>query len=337
VIFPKGQPIHENLNTSFTQFDAMLADLKSNHFTGYMRVTAWEYEGILLFDTGNPVHAIDETKGARRSGPAAAETTAAKAREKDGAISVCRLSDEMVQVLAGLSNGEPVYKDLASDFTSLDKLIAKLQDEKHTGYVEVRMNDNRDAAIIFIRDGVTVESIFSNNGNISDGAKVLPQIIQATTVAKSLFTVYRTDLAQAYHNGTELKDSFFRQDLFRFWQDVLSKIETTVDSGAPPGTFRAAFKRACIAQANAFPFLDPFAAEFEFREDKIKFEGQATLAQLNQGLSRCVTQAVGDLTAMPSNKNLLGNLHLAMNELKTKYDSHFKEFGLESAAPELFG
>ncbi len=337
ILFPKGQPIHENLNTSFTQFDAMLADLKSNHFTGYMRVTAWEYEGCLVFDTGNVIHAIDEVKGEQRSGAVAAETIAARAREKDSAISVYRLGDEMVQLLAGLANSEPVYKDLGSDFTRLDKLLAKLHDEKHTGYVQVSMNGHRDTSTIFLRDGETIESIFANGGSVVSGAAALPQIIQAATASKSQFTVYRTDLAQAYRKGINLEDSFIRQEVLQFWQDVFGKLETTIDSSAKAGAFLTAFKRACVAQADAFPFLDPFAAEFEYHDGKIRFDGQATLAQVSQGLSQCLAQATRELAAESNNKNLLGNLQRAMNELKTQYGTRLRDVGLESAAPELFG
>lgn len=331
MLFPKGQAVYENLNTSFTQFDAMLADLKSNHFTGYMRVTAWEYEGILLFDTGSVVNAIDETKSGRRNGPAAAEAIAAKAREKDSAISVYRLSDDMAQVLAGLFNGEPVYKDLTSDFTSLEKLVAKLKAEKHTGYIEVRMVKGADAATIFMRDGETVDCIFSKNGNGISGSQALSQILQTAATTTAIFNVYRTDLAQAYNQGTNLADSFSRQEMLALWQEVLGAVEA-IDK---PGNFSMAFRRACIAQADAFPFLDPFAAEFEYRAGQIRFEGQATLAELNQGLCWCVAQVVRDLET--GNRGQLARLKPAAEQIRGKYGARLTEVGLASALPELFG
>lgn len=338
MLLPKGQVIHENLNTTFTQFDALRDDLKANQFTGYVRVTGWEYEGILLFDTGNVVSAFDETKEGRRGGPIAAERIAAKAREKDGAISVYRQSDQMTQVLAGLFNGEPVYKDLSSDFTSLEKLITKLCGERHTGYVEVQLPGNRDAAIIFMRDGETVESLFSDREQIVSGPNAMALITQATLGASALFTVYRTDLAQAYHQGASLTDSFSRRETFALWQDVLATVEAGVDKTAKPGTLVTALKRACVARADAFPFLDPFVGEFEYGNGKIQFEGRAPLGQFNQGLCDCLAQAIGDLTGVQLNESaLLRNLAPGLNELKAKYGARLGQVGLTAALPQLFG
>ncbi len=41
MIFPKGQVVHENLNTAYTHFDPMLEDLANNRFTGYIKIEAW--------------------------------------------------------------------------------------------------------------------------------------------------------------------------------------------------------------------------------------------------------------------------------------------------------
>jgi hypothetical protein len=335
MLFPKGQPLHENLNTSFTQFDAMLAELKNNLFTGYVRITAWEYEGILILDTGRVVHAIDESKGTRRIGPAAAETVAARAREKDGTISVYRLPEENVQVLSGLYNGEPVYKDLTSDFTSLDKLIEKLRGERHSGYIEIQMTKSQDAATIFGRDGQIIDCIFLNNGDVTSGTKILPQIIEATGKG-AMFTVYRINLEQAYTQGSDLADSFVRQDTFALWQDFMNRMEAIV-SKTKSGNFTTAFKRVCIAKANQYPFLDPFAAEFEFKDGQIRFDSSASLAQLNQGLSDCVAQAIRDLTADPTHKNLLSSLQNEAALLFGQYGKRIEEIGLADAAHEIFG
>lgn len=336
MLFPKGQPVHENLNTSFTQFDAMLGDLKSNLFTGYVRVTAWGYEGILVLDTGRVLHAIDENQGVRRSGSIAAETVANKAREKDGTISVYRLTEDSVQVLSGLYNGEPVYKDLTSDFTSLDKLIEKLKGEKHTGYIEIQMTKSKDAATIFERDGQTIDCIYSNNGNVTSGTKILPQIIEAANKGAT-FTVYRIDLEQAYSQGTDLADSFVKQETMSLWQDVLNRMEAIVAKTGKAGNFTTAFKRVCITKANQYPFLDPFTAEFEFKDGQIRFESSASLAQLNQGLSVCLAQAVRDLVADPANKNLLSNLQNEAALLFGQYGKRIEEVGLADAAQEIFG
>lgn len=335
MLFPKGQTLHENLNTSFTQFDAMLAELKNNLFTGYVRITTWEYEGILVLDTGRVMHAIDETQGTRRTGSAAAETLAARAREKDGTISVYRLPEDSVQVLSGLYNGELVYKDLSSDFTSLDKLIEKLKGEKHSGYIEIQMTKSQDAATIFGREGQIIDCILLSNGTVTSGTSILPQIIEAASHG-AMFTVYRINLEQAYTQGSDLADSFVRQETLALWQDVLNRMETLI-SKTKAGNFTTAFKRVCIARATQYPFLDPFAAEFEFKDGQIRLDSPVSLTQFNQGMSDCIAQTLRDLTADPSRKNLLSNLQNEAALLFGQYGKRIEDVGLADAAHEIFG
>src|SRR5574341_63529 len=333
MLLPKGQSVYENLNTSFTQLDALLNELQSDHFSGYVLVSGWEYEGLLLMDTGKLLNALEESRGQRRSGPPAAAAISSKAREKGSTINVYRLSDDMVQVLAGLLKAEPLYKDLASDFTSLDKLIARLEHEKHTGHIEIHMSKSPDTAAIFMQDGQLVESLFSHNGSVASGSKALSQITQAASEG-AVFTVYRADLEKAYDNLT-LADSFERQGMLSLWQDLLQTIESTVDKIKGSGAFLTAFKRANIEQTKTFPFLDPFAGEFDYRQGLIHFQGPVTVAQFNQGLCQSLAQTIHTL-ATEGNPLDLVQLRREMSAIKTKYGARLQEYGLESALPELF-
>lgn len=335
MIFPKGQATYENLNTSFTHLDAMLSELKNSQFTGYVQLTAWEYDGILMIDTGSIVNAVEQSQEQRRHGTSAADGIAAKGREKDGAISVYRLSPELIQLLANLFNSEPVYKDLSSDLTSLDKLISKLQSEKHTGYIEVHLTMSKSAASIYLHDGQVIESVLAKDGTATNHNKTLDEIILASIDEPALFTVYRAELTQAYGNDVNFADSFARRGMLTLWQQVFQSIETTLND--KPGTFVTAFKRASIANATAFPFLDPFAAELEYKEGVIKFAGQASVAQFNEGMSKTLAQTVKDLAAQPSNKQLMNKLRPVAAELKKNYGSRLAEVGLTTALPELFG
>lgn len=335
MLFPKGQAVYENLNTSFTQLDAMMSELKSIQFTGYVQLTGWEYEGILLMDTGNLLNAIEESKGQCRFGPSAAEGVAARGREKDGTISVYRLAPEMTQLLANLFNGEPLYKDLSNDLTTLDKLIAKMQGEKLTGYIQVKMLKSQNTGTIYMREGMVLDSVFNNRGNILSG-KVLEQIIQAASAEPSTFTVHRADLAAVYGNQLNLVDSFARQSMLAFWQDVLQAMEKTVDGASQAGNFLTSFKRTCIDCATAYDFLDPFAAEFEYKDGRIKFDGQATVAEFNEGLSRVLALTVDNLKNQAGIADIVLHLKPAATALIEKYNSKIEHVGLADTLPELF-
>ena len=335
MIFPKGQPIYENLNTSFTRLDALLNELKSYQFTGYVRLTSWEYDGTLLFDTGTMVNAVEQIKDQHHQGVQAADGIAVKGREKDGIVSVYRLSPELMQLLANLFFGEPVYKDLTSDLTTLDRLVTKLQNEKHTGSIEVSMPKSKSYASVFMLEGHILDSALATNEGILSGAKTLDDIILMTSDEHSLFTVYRTDLTQAYSNELNLADSFAREGMLSLWQQVLITAEAALNDTS--GAFNSAFKRACIANATAYPFLDPFAAELEYKAGQIHFTGHASVGQFNEGMSKALAQAVRDLAAHPSHKQYINKFRSAATELQAKYDNRINEMGLTTNLPEVFG
>ena len=336
MIFPRAQGLYENLSTSFTQLDALLAELQNNQFTGYVQLTGWEYEGILLFDTGRIVNAGEEVKGQRRHGPSAAASIALKSKAKDNAISVYRLTSEVTQLLASLFDGEAIYKDLSNDLTGLDKLVAKLQSEKHTGAIEARSTKRKNAATILMRDGQILECAWDNQGTVTSG-QVLDKIIQTLAKEAALFTVYRADLTRVYSTDVDLANSFARPGMLALWQAVLQAVETTTDRLAKVGTFNAAFRRVAIALATDYPFLDPFAGEFAYREGQLTFEGQATVAQFNAGLSHCFAQTVRDLATQPATQDILTQLHAATASLRAESHFQLEQVGLTTALPEVFG
>lgn len=116
---------------------------------------------------------------------------------------------------------------------------------------------------------------------------------------------------------------------------VLQSIEIALNDKS--GAFITAFKRASIDNAAAYPFLDPFAAELEYKDGNIKFTGQASVAQFNEGMSKTLAQAVKDLSAQPANKLLMNKLRPVAAELKTTFGGRLAEVGLTTTLPELFG
>ncbi len=336
MLLPKGQAVFEQLNTSFAQLDAMLGELSNDRFTGYVQVIAWDYEGILLLDTGNLVNAVEDSKGQRLVGPAAASKIGAKAREKDGTINVYRLSEEMTELLAGAVRNELVFKDLASDFTSLDKLIAKLGDEKHTGHVEIRQADGQQNATIFLRDGQVIESLMAKDGAVISGSGAYDDALKCAAQGAALFSVYRADVAKALARGDEMVGSIALHDTLSLWQSVFQRFENAVDTLVKPGAFLTALKREFVEHAKRFPFLDPFAAEFEYRSGTLEFTGQAPATQLNHGLSECLAQSLRRLIAENRNKVTWQTLQPTVGELRSKYGTRLEEVGLVSALPEAF-
>ncbi len=250
MLLPKGLAVYENLNTSFTNFGELLLDLKANGSTGYVQVSFWEYEGILFLDNGNIVNAVEEAGVTRASAPEAVSSIAGKVQEKDGTISVYSLSADMVTLLASAVRSEVVHKDLGTDFTSLQQLIAKLQSEGHTGYVEVAMKDDKGAGIIFLQDGQAIESILSTDGYVISGAQILPRIIETASSLGAAFNVYRVSVMEAFEESGAVMAGLEMPQLLEVWQEIIASVEKTIDGHSAKGHFLNTFKDILIGRAD---------------------------------------------------------------------------------------
>ena len=336
MIFPRGRAVYEHLNTSFTHLDAMLNELKTDLFSGYVRLTARDYDGVVLLDAGHVLNAIEDVMARHRAGVKVVDGVLAKSRERDGMISVFQLSAEMTQLLADLANSQVLYKDLTSDLTSLDRLLASLKARHHTGFIDVQLPGRHETATIFLRDGDVLEATLPRQGIISDGPNVLEELIRVAASDGAVFTVHGVQIA-AQETETQPPRGQDRQEQLGVWQEVLKTVEASVDSPTKPGTFVTAFKRASIEQADAYPFLDPFAAEFEYRDGQIRYDGQASGAELNRGLSRCLALCVRALAGQPAITDLPARLSSAVGGLKKRHGARLAEYGLTEALPDVFG
>jgi hypothetical protein len=182
-----------------------------------------------------------------------------------------------------------------------------------------------------------VESVWGNNGDLHSGADGLDSILRAAGQTGASFAVYRINLAQAYAKRVVLVDEPIAPAALELWASVLTVLNAATDRHFKPGVFLTAFKRACIERATEFPFLDPFAAEFEYRKGQVKFQGKAGAAEFNRGVSQCLALTIQRLAAEPTGANLLPKLTMALTDLRTTHGAQLRELQLASTLPGLFG
>ncbi|MCJ7716485.1 MAG: hypothetical protein MUO54_08195 [Anaerolineales bacterium] len=337
MIFPKQDAIYQNLNSSFTNFGELLVDLKENGFTGVVQVSYWEYEGILLLDGGNIINAIEDINGKIITGPEAVNKVTTKAKEKDGAISVFVLKGEMITMLASVAKSEVIYENLSSDFTSLEALLSKLQKEDHTGYIEVKFEGNQQAGYIFLLAGRVIETLMSNRGDEISGANVLPRVIEFASSMGANFSVYKAAVEDALSESEMIKVSFNLPQLLEVWGAVISAVESASNGLLGDNAFLNAFKDTLIAKANDYPFLDPFAAKFQYLNGEVTFTGEVekNFSQaVGEGL-RDTVENLAEQAALDGN-DLFGRIRTALDPVKVDFQDQIDRFDLGGILPDLF-
>jgi hypothetical protein len=339
MILPKGEMVHENLRTAFVDLNSFLQTLKEDNFTGYLQVSFWDYEGILFLEAGEIVNAFEEAQGRRRGGEEAVENIICMFKQKDGRINVYRLAPEMVTILASTSMKEATYKDLSSEFTSLDKLIEKLNKENHSGYIDITLSDNKGGGIIIFQEGEIVEAVMSDekSGGVY-GKDMLNKIIEDVQERGATFNVYRAGLESSGSERTGIRQTSDLKGVIEVMQEVIGTIESVVDGlNKRKGSFRDNFNRSQVEKSDDYPFLDPFAAEFEYRNGEIKFSGKIASEVFIRGVKDCLDVTLDKITEEISKDDLYRKIRSALQPTVTKFGEKIDELGLKSAMPEFLG
>jgi len=338
MIFPKRDSVYQNLNTSFTNFGELLVDLKENSFTGVVQVSYWEYEGILLLDSGNIINAIEEINGKIITGQSAVKSVTNKAKEKDGAISVFSQKGEMITMLASVAKSEIVYENLSTEFTSLDALITKLQSEDHTGYIEIVFSESDQKGYIFLLAGRVIEALLSVRGDEVSGSTVIKRILELTSSAGAVFSVYKAAVEDALSESEMIKVSFNLPQLLEVWGSVISAVETECDKLLGSTEFLNTFKDTLITMADEYPFLDPFAAKFQYKDGVVTFTGE-----VKQHFSLAIGESLLETVKILAEKAALdGNdlfmpIRNSLTVVKSQYQDQIDRFNISGIVPDLFG
>jgi hypothetical protein len=337
MIFPKRDAIYQNLNTSFTNFGELLVDLRENSFTGVVLVSFWEYEGILLLDNGNIVNAIEEINGDVITGQNAVKNVSNKAMEKDGTVSVYSQNGDMVTMLASVAKSEILYKDLSTEFTSLEALITKLKTEDHTGYIEVKFEANQQKGYIFLLAGRVIDALLTARGEEISGSAVLSRILGITSTMSATFSVYRSAVEKALSEGEMIEASYNLPQLLAAWSAIISTIESVVDGLFVSEEFLNTIKDVLVSNADDYPFLDPFAAQFQYKDGEVSFSGEVT-KNFNQGIGKSLWDTVETFLerAALDEVDLMGPLQTALDPIMAEYRELIDRFNIKTFLPDLF-
>ncbi|HDD56029.1 MAG TPA: hypothetical protein ENG59_07305 [Chloroflexi bacterium] len=337
MIFPKRDAVYQNLNTSFTNFGELLVDLKENGFTGVVQVSFWEYDGVLLLDNGSVVNASQEAGRYTLSGQDAVKAVTEKAKEKDGSISVFVQSGEMITMLASMVISKAIYENLSTDFTSLEALIEKLEDQNHTGYIVVRIDGNRQTGYIFMLEGRVIDALLSAGADEVSGAKVLSRILDIISSTGATFSVFESAVEEALSESEVIRISYNLPQLLEAWGVVIQAVENSTDEHLGAGEFLNTFKDTLIANADEFPFLDPFAAKFQYQNGQVTYSGEVK-KDFSHGIGKCLWETVEILAeqAAMNGQDLFGPIRSSLRKLSSQYNEQLNKFNFPGILPDLF-
>ncbi len=322
MIFPRGEAVHKNLSTAYTDIPALLDTLKLGGFSGTIEIDYPEMKGFFFVDSGEVVNGEIRKEGnsGRVIGQEAVRALRSFSKQKDGILSVYRLAPEQVAIIASNLHHEILFKGLSTHFVHLDRFLLKLKEEHLTGFIEVMDREDFPMGVLFIEGGEPMEMFTTPKAGPSTFGRIsIPIFVERATRQGAFFNVYGKKEEPPRHQEDLREDELLLageergpgksgkgfEDRLILLQEFLSGAERLVDGLFSEGAFRTAFKKASIDKAEEFDFLDPFAGEFEYMNGTISFTGEVDGEAFVKGVTECFRTVLSHLEATSEQEKMV--------------------------------
>ncbi|OQY14201.1 MAG: hypothetical protein B6I30_01225 [Desulfobacteraceae bacterium 4572_187] len=324
VIIPREKPVIENLNVYYLDIRKLFEHFQGEIGSGGVFFKSHSAEGAIFFDEDELLNGYFQEKDIMLTGNAAIDQLVQAESDQNYSVSIYKISQEEVYFWASLPSAEIIYKDLSTDFTNLEGLIKKMSSEKLTGYIDVSIGDGIENGLVFISNGEIIGGSYSwGGGGNKSSQNNLKILIDKTKKSGGIFNVSRIPMKREKVAG-ESKEQVSDTNLetLAMIEEFLVVFETLVPSGKNKGTgFSGILKKKFVEKAEEYAFLDPFAAEFEYSDRKIKYSGQAGEKELADGVITSVKELAEELGILTEMKKYLA-------PWTDKYEKKIEELGV---------
>jgi hypothetical protein len=181
--------------------------------------------------------------------------------------------------------------------------------EKLTGFIEVSMGEGEDGGLIFFQDGKITGGSYSwtHFGNLSS-ERSQEALVEKTKALGGLCNVRRiSQAAQPAPSASSKAGEKTSSAVLTLLEELLGTFEKVVRSDKKvKSDFDTLLKKKFLEKVDKYPFLDPFAAELAYSNEKLSYVGSVSDKELARGLMESIMELGGQLGIMPQLKERLG-------------------------------
>ncbi|CAB1063287.1 hypothetical protein D1BOALGB6SA_8070 [Olavius sp. associated proteobacterium Delta 1] len=302
IIIPREKPIIVNLNIYYLNVKKLLEHYQGEVGCGGIYFKSHAAEGVIFFDKDELLNAIYREKDTELTGADAVDRLINAGGQYNFSVHVYQISMDEVYFWSSIPSAEKIYKDLSTEFTDLEGLIRKMSSEKLTGYIDVAIGNAQEKGLIFIINGKIMGGAFTwDNGEPGPTRKNQELLIKKTKKHGGSFNVCRIPLSKMKVDG-EARGSSVKpsKNTLLMMEELLRIFEKTVSARKKvKADFNKILKKKFVENAEKYAFLDPFAAEFEYTDRRVKFSGTATDQELINGITNTLRQLAQELGLVP--------------------------------------
>jgi len=314
IVIPKENPIVGNLNSYYVQIERLIEHFQGEVGCGCLYFKSLSSEGLLFFDKDEILNGIFYKKNEVIVGPEAIDMLIKSSEMTNYSLKVYLLRTEDIYFWSNIPEAKRIYQDLTTEFTDLEGLIKKMKSEGLTGFIEAVIGEDKGGGLIFINNGQVSGGSYSwGKGDSSRSIEDQDKLVQLTKDHGGSFHVSRIPMeendmvadADIELDAEEISDKPSTR-IITAMEEMIAIFERTVNTlKVVDSDFATLLNRKFVEKADRFPFLDPFAAEFKYANEKITFEGDSTDREFTEGVLESVTELADELNALTQFKTNL--------------------------------
>jgi hypothetical protein len=302
IVVPKKKPIHQNLNSYYVDLNKLLEHFQGELDAGGIHVKSPTAEGVIYFDDSDVLNGIFETRGRTFEGRTAVGHIFRSAGQSNFSVAVYRIEPDEIFFWSNIPRAESVYADLSAEFTDLEGLIKKMTAEQLTGYIDISIGGGQEGGMIFFYNGSiigTTSSWSTSGSSASDQTRAL--LVEKARKNGGLFNVRRVPLAPVRDASSQTDDrppppAPPSELLVDMASDLMMLFERTVRAQKSiKDDFNTLVKRKFVQRADQYDFLDPFAAEFEYTDGRVRYSGASPMEQVMVGVWANIRELAAEL------------------------------------------
>ncbi len=151
---------------------------------------------------------------------------------------------------------------------------------------------------------------------------------QTSAAGVSAAQVTPAPLPETSKAGNEMRD------LMQLMSQVVAAVERGMTVAGRGSSFPTALRAGLLAVTERYPFLDPFAAEFEYQDKEIVFVGTAQAGEFASGLTEALRQMVEDLI-FSSNGRVRDYIAEELRKVEREQAAEIRRFNLGNLTEKI--
>jgi hypothetical protein len=326
-VIPKGKPILTNLNTYYLNIKNLIEHFQGELGSGGIFFNSSAGKGVLFFDEFDVVSGYIQNRDGEMSGKAAIEFLLDPPFGYNYLVSIHAMEPEDVYYWTQISSAKVIYDNLSSEFTDIGALIQKLKIERLTGYVDVSIKRGGARGMLFMLNGKVVGDSLSwtsaKPNMVTDAQK---ELISKVKSEGAVFRVFKisADNRKGKPDTPLATNGTSSDQVITMLGKMLIVLEETVSNNKKYASrFGTILRKKWVDMADQYPFLDPFAGELIYENQKLEFYGEADSKELAAAVMRSVAEIVVEHGFQKAFSKRL-------ESWKAKYNEQIKRLGISA-------